>query len=259
MLSIESLPSLSNPVAVYNRDGVGRVVLLCEHASNYIPPQYQGLGLGTQDLQRHIAWDPGASATAQWLSRGLDAPLVCATYSRLLLDLNRKLSASDSIVKHSENTPIPGNESLDAVELFNRHSLYAPYHKEVENLINSRRTALKEKLPVVISIHSFTPVYLGVARPWHIGVLSQHDRRLADALLAILREDNNLCVGDNQPYAPQDGVYHSIEQHAESHGLPCAMLEIRNDLIADRRGQREWSERLSLAIQRALHCIDAID
>lgn len=259
MLPIESLPPLSNPVTVYNRDGAGRVVLLCEHASNYIPPQYQGLGLSTLDLQRHIAWDPGASATAQRLSQKLDAPLACATYSRLLLDLNRKLLASDSIVKHSENTPIPGNESLAANELFIRHSLYAPYHKEVENLINSRRTALKEKLPVVISIHSFTPVYLGAARPWHIGVLSQHDRRFADALLAILREDSNLCVGDNQPYAPQDGVYHSLEQHAESHGVLCAMLEIRNNLIANRRGQHEWSERLSLAIERALHCIDAVN
>lgn len=226
-------------------------MLLCEHASNQIPTHYQGLGLGAADLQRHIAWDPGARITAQHLSQMLDAPLVCATLSRLLLDLNRPIEAADSITVHSEDTAIPGNIDLSDVERRHRHAwIYTPFHEAVAALLAQRRAA---GLPTaVISIHSFTPRYHDIARPWHVGVLSQHDRRLADQLLAHFRADAALVVGDNQPYAPRDGVYHSMERHGEGNGLPCAMLEIRNDLIADAADQQRWATRIHSAIVRAL-------
>ena len=183
----------------------------------------QWLGLGAADLQRHIAWDPGARITAQHLSQMLDAPLVCATLSRLLLDLNRPIEAADSITVHSEDTAIPGNIDLSDDERRHRHAwIYTPFHEAVAALLAQRRAA---GLPTaVISIHSFTPRYHDIARPWHVGVLSQHDRRLADQLLAQFRADSALVVGDNQPYAPRDGVYHSMERHGEGNGLPCAML-----------------------------------
>jgi predicted N-formylglutamate amidohydrolase len=240
---------LPNPVTVHNASGKGRAILVCEHASNFIPADYAGLGLSAADLQRHIAWDIGAHGTAQQLAERLDAPLVSANYSRLLLDLNRPLSAQDSITEHSEDTPIPGNQALTEREIQRRHSLYAPFHQAVDALIAHR---LAESAPAVISIHSFTPVYHGKKRPWHIGVLSQHDRRLADALLAVFRHDSALCVGDNQPYAPDDGVYHSMQLHGESHALPCVMLEIRNDLITDTASQTDWADRIALAIETAL-------
>lgn len=239
------------PYVVHRRHGRGPLLLLCEHASNHVPAAYAQLGLSDEDLLRHIAWDPGAAATASVLSERLDAPLVCATLSRLLLDLNRDIAAADSIAVRSEATSIPGNQTLSAAEREHRQqSIYHPFHAAVEAVLAERRSAA---LPTaVISIHSFTPSYHGVARPWHVGVLSQHDRRLADALLANLRQDQTLCVGDNQPYAPEDGVYHSVGRHGQAHGLPCAMLEIRNDLIADAADQQRWAERLELAITRAL-------
>ena len=179
----------------------------------------------------------------------LDSPLIFANYSRLLLDLNRDLQAHDSIVAISEDIFIPGNQSLTESERQHRQQLYAPFHDSAEHLITER---LQTGNPLmVISMHSFTPVYHGNQRPWHVGVLSNTDRRLADALLSILSAESDIIVGDNEPYAPTDGVYHSMALHAEKHTLPCVMLEIRNDLIADQQSQADWAERLAKAIQTA--------
>ena len=179
----------------------------------------------------------------------LDSPLIYANYSRLLLDLNRDLQADDSIVAISEDIFIPGNQSLTESERQRRQQLYAPFHDSAERLITER---LQTGNPLmVISMHSFTPVYHGEKRPWHIGVLSNTDRRLADALLSVLSAESDIIIGDNEPYAPTDGVYHSMALHGEKHALPCVMLEIRNDLIADEQSQADWAERLAKAIQTA--------
>lgn len=236
---------------VSNRDGRGPLVLVCEHASNRIPDHYQRLGLQPTDVLRHIAWDMGALAVAQACAEQMDAPLVQATWSRLLLDLNRPLDAVDSIVVLSEDTTIPGNCCLDSAERsLRQQALYHPFHNALTELIDARLE--RNQATAVLSIHSFTPRYHGVARPWHVGVLSEHDRRLAEDLLTAFRADSTLCVGDNQPYAPMQGVYHSMDRHGQQRGLACAMVELRNDLIAQPHTQRAWADRLCVALTPAL-------
>ena len=232
------------------------MLLLCEHASNRIPSAYRALGLSGIDTERHIAWDIGALGLARQLSALLDAPLAYATYSRLLLDLNRDISAPDSIIEHSEDTSIPGNVGLSLPERrLRQQALYEPFHREVDAFISGR---LAHGLHMaVLSIHSFTACYHGVTRPWHAGVISQNDRALADAVLAALRTEADLVVGDNEPYGPQDGVFHSVGRHGQARGLPCAMIEVRNDLLADAAAQRRWAERLQHALQSPFSGISA--
>lgn len=223
--------------------------MLCEHSSNFIPIYYNNLDIHIDNLHKHIAWDIGALETAKIIADGLDAPLIYANYSRLLLDLNRDLTAQDSIVVKSEDIEIIGNHSLTENERLHRQTLYSPFHNLVDQVIKDKLQS--DTHLMVISIHSFTPVYHGEKRPWQIGVLSNKDRRLAETLLRSLKQDPQLVIGDNQPYAPSDGVYHSMGKHGEAHGLPCAMLEIRNDLIADRPSQSIWAKRIISAVESA--------
>ena len=156
-------------VAVRNRRGRGGFVLVCEHASNHVPPAYRGLGLDGAGLARHIAWDIGAHALAERLATLLDAPLVHATHSRLLIDLNRDPAAPDSIVETSEDTPIPGNRDLPPGERLRRRQwLYEPFHAMLDSVLDERLAA--DRPTALVSIHSFTPTYLGRARPWHAGL-----------------------------------------------------------------------------------------
>ncbi len=235
---------------MFNRAGHSRVLLICEHASSFIPLAYGGLGLASNDQLRHIGWDIGALGLARELAVLLDAPLVHATYSRLLLDLNRPVDAPDSIAPSSEGTPIPGNADISAAEREHRQNqIYHPFHAELDALIDQRLAA--GQATAVISIHSFTPRYHDFERPWQAGVISQTDRTLADALLQSLTGDPAVCVGDNLPYGPQDGVYHSLERHGEARGLRGAMIEVRNDQL-DEPGKKAWAERLNKAICFAL-------
>lgn len=238
-------------VAVRNRRGRGAFVLACEHASNHVPPGYRGLGLDDAALERHIAWDIGACALAERLAALLDAPLVHATHSRLLIDLNRDPAAPDSIVERSEDTAIPGNHGLAPGERLRRRQwLYEPFHAALAGVLDERAAASRPT--ALVSIHSFTPTYLGQSRPWHAGLIFRDDRRLSEPLLAALQRDRDLCVGVNQPYGPGDGVYHTIGRHGEGRGLPCAMLEVRNDQIADAEGQARWAARLAGDFRQAL-------
>ena len=258
MAAISASGVADSAVAVKNRDGRGAFVLVCDHASHHVPPAYAGLGLPAADLQRHIAWDIGALGVAERLSVLLDGPLLHPTVSRLLLDVNRDPEAHDSIVVTSEDTVIRGNHSIDAIERQQRRDwIYAPYHEAIEALVAARIAARKPT--AVLSIHSFTPVFKGMPRRWQVGVLSHRDRRLADPLLQALRADAGLAVGDNQPYAPRDGVYHTLELHAEARGVPCVMLEIRNDLIRDTPGQQAWAERLAPLLLRAFEDTHAVE
>ena len=238
-----------------NLHGRGPIVLICEHASRLIPDQFGALGLSPSDQARHIAWDLGALGLAGELSVMLDAPLVHATYSRLLLDLNRPIDATDSIVQSSEGTAVPGNVGLDAAQReLRQRRIYAPFHAELDALVD-RRIGLG--LPTcVVSIHSFTPRYHGIDRPWHVGVISRHDRSLADALLAALRAEPGLCVGDNLPYGPQDGVFHSVERHGEARGLRGAMIEVRNDLLDDAQARTRWAQTLRRTLEAALRAME---
>ena len=239
-MGIEAFLADRTPVSLRNEGGSSRIILICEHASNYVPPHLDGLGLPSEKLSEHIAWDPGALGVAEKLSDLLDAPLVYANVSRLVLDINREPGHPGSIVRQSETTEIPGNTALSEVERSIRCSaVYEPFHAAVTQLIDRR----KRRSPWVISIHSYTPVYKGFTRPWHVGILHNEDTRLSHQLLTALRQDPDLAVGDNEPYAPADGVFHTIERHTAPLGFAGAMIEIRNDLISNKEGETDWADR----------------
>lgn len=231
-------------MTVENAGGAGDFVILCDHASNFIPTAYAGLGLGDAERQAHIAWDPGALPVARALAEKLDAPLVAGRVSRLVIDLNRTTDAPDLIPTRSEATAVPGNEGLGEAERQRRiRTIHEPYHVAIEALIGRR---LVDEMPTaLIAIHSFTAVYNGRSRPWDIGILFDRDRRLADRLLDALRAEDGLMVGANEPYSPADGVYHTLSVHGERRGLPTAMIEIRNDVIRSEAEQERWADRLA--------------
>lgn len=235
-------------VRVTNRTGASPYLFVCDHASNYLPPHLATLGLQHADMLRHIAWDPGALPVAIKLANALDATLVQAGVSRLAIDCNRPLDAPDLIPQISETTLIPGNAALTDRQRTERIALsWQPFHATIEDLVDQRLAAGQETW--LVTIHSFTPVYKGVARPWQIGILHDDDERLSAPLIAELKRAVYLTVGDNQPYSPADRVYFTLERHARSRGLPCAMIEIRNDEIADAAGQAKWAELLGTIFQ----------
>lgn len=250
---IRAVPNLVSwlgrePVALENAAGRGPAVIVCDHASNWVPPALGDLGLAPAQLDRHIAWDPGALQVAQHLARLLDAPLVHATVSRLVLDVNRDPTHAGSVVTMSEDTRIPGNIELCAHERARRvREIYEPYHRCLEQTVEAQ--VARHGSAQLISIHSFTPVYRGQRRPWHIGVLSEQDRRMAQPLLELLRADSELEVGDNEPYAPTDGVYHTLGKHGTARGLRSVLLELRADLVSDGPSQARWAHRLGHALQ----------
>jgi predicted N-formylglutamate amidohydrolase len=232
------------PVVVENPGGVGPIVIVCDHASNRIPEQYASFGYDEDALKTHIAWDPGALAVARLLSARLDAPLLWPDVSRLVIDCNRPAEASGLIVVESEGRPVPANRGLSDDERKRRlATIHAPYHDVIDACLSRRRAA---GLPTtLIAIHSFTPVFLGNARPWQVGIVFDDDRRVADLLIGGLRGDPALTVGINEPYSPADQVYYTVARHAGSWDLPAAMIEIRNDEIGDEAGQRNWAARLA--------------
>jgi predicted N-formylglutamate amidohydrolase len=239
------------PFAWHRHEGRSRVVLACEHASPAMPEAYAGLGLTEADRRRHIGWDLGAAQLAHALSDALDAPLLLATYSRLLRDLNRAPDAHDAVTTRSEGTDIPGNLALGADERALREArIYAPFHAELDAALDAR--IARGDAPVLLTVHSFTPTWHGAPRPWHAGVISRHDRRVADAFLATLGRDPALCLGDNLPYGSEGGTFHTVGRHAEARGIPGAVFEVRQDLLADDAGIAGWASRLREVVDEFL-------
>ncbi len=233
----------TDPVAVDNPAAAGPFLILCDHASNFIPPDYGSLGLNSAERETHIAWDPGALAVSRQLTRALDAALIYSTVSRLVIDCNRPLDAPDLIAPKSEITVIPGNAALSDAERRRRiASVHVPYHAAIEGFIEERLES--GRIPTLIAVHSFTAVYGGVRRPWEIGIVFDRNRRLADQLIDGLRTEG-LNVGVNEPYSPADRVYYTLTRHAESRGLGAAMIEIRNDLIGTDAQAEAWGTRLA--------------
>jgi predicted N-formylglutamate amidohydrolase len=237
-----------------NPDGAGPFVIVCDHGSNRIPKEYAAFHYDSGALQAHIAWDPGALGVARVLSARLDAPLIWPDASRLIIDCNRPPEADSLIVTVSEGRPVPANRAVDGAERARRLAhIHGPYHAAIDaclagRLKNGRETTL-------VAIHSYTPVYLGKTRPWHVGIIFDDDRRVADVLLDGLTADPALSVGANEPYSPADLVYYTVGRHARQHDLPATMVEIRNDEIATETDQRRWAERLAallLAAERDL-------
>ena len=232
------------PFRVEREHGRSPFFLICDHAGRRIPRTLGTLGLSDSELERHIAWDIGASGLASQLSARLDAFLIAQTYSRLVIDCNRPLTSPTSITVRSERTDIPGNLDLARAETEARaREIFAPYHARIAEELDKRRAARQPT--ILISVHSFTPVFTDVARPWHVGMLYHRDARVAHALLALIRAEGLWVVGDNEPYSISDGSDYAIPVHGEQRGLPHVELEVRQDLIAEEVGQAEWAERIA--------------
>lgn len=237
--------------AVHNGSAAGRIVLACEHASNTIPAAFDSLGLPPDVLQTHIAWDPGALALAKHLSDRLDAALVHQQFSRLIYDCNRPPEAPSAMPVRSEIYDIPGNADLSEAEKFWRTSrLYVPFHTRLAGQIDRVRANGQE--PVLVTIHSFTPVYHGQPRQVQVGILHDADSRLADGMLTAAAGEEAYVIARNQPYAPTDGVTHTLRLHALPGGIPNVMIEVRNDLIADADGQTRMADCLARLLTAGL-------
>jgi predicted N-formylglutamate amidohydrolase len=240
LLGNEEVP----PVYEDNASGRSPFLLTCDHYGRLIPRVLGDLGLPESELTRHIAWDIGIAGVAEALSKHLDAHLVAQRYSRLVIDCNRPPTAPSSIPIVSEATTISGNEGIarEAAET-RRRQIFEPYHRRIDEVIDAR---IASGMPtVLVSLHSFTPVYAGIARPWHIGTLYHRDTMLPPRLLKLLRAEADLVVGDNEPYAVSDDTDYTIPVHGEARGLMNSGIEIRQDLIGDQAGQQQWAERLA--------------
>jgi len=241
---MEALLGPDEGPAVEVREGGGPFVVVCEHASNRLPRALCSLGLSPADLERHIAWDLGAADLAERLAAKIDADLLVQRFSRLVVDCNRDPALPDAFCALSEDTVIPGNRDLTPTQKADRvAALFDPFHFAVERLIDDRRAA--GRATALLTIHSFTPIYRGVTRPWHVGLISTSERTLPDAMLAALGADRKLVVGDNQPYSAKDNVDYTIRRHGLDRGLPHVMIEIRNDLLADEARREAWADRLT--------------
>lgn len=247
LLAIDEPP----PYAVLNPDGTSPYLLLCEHASNRIPRALGDLGLPEAERRRHIAWDIGVSALSQHLSRTLDAPLFMTNYSRLVIDCNRPLHVSSAIPEVSETTEIPGNRDLTDAERQQRiDTLFAPYAEAVARRLDRMQAAGKR--PIVVGIHSFTPVYFGRQRPWHAGILYGKATDFGRTLIGGLQTDTALTIGDNEPYNIHPDEDYTVPVHADARGLAGALIEVRHDLIDTLAGVQEWGERLTRCLAGAL-------
>ena len=247
MDAVEILPP---PVEAVNAAGTSPIVLICEHASRFIPRRYAGLGLAESHLQRHIAWDIGAAAVARCLSQRLDAALVLAGYSRLLIDLNRPIASATSIPVISESTPIPGNENLTDAERTQRAAeFFTPFQSRIAQLLD-RRLADRRR-SIIVAIHSFTPVYKGVSRPWHAGILFRRSTAFGRALAEALGGAAAM-IAENQPYQIEDDGDYTIPVHGEARGLDAVLVELRQDLVAAGSGAIAWANRLATALERVL-------
>ncbi len=240
-----------SPVERVRPDGDPSLILICDHASNATPPDMPALGLSEADMARHIAWDIGARGVTLALSDIFEAPAILSTFSRLVIDPNRGEDDPTLVMRLYDGSVIPGNRDAGPEERARRLDRYhRPYHAAVDAAIDR---ALAEGVePRLISVHSFTRQLRGRApRPWHVGVLWDRDDRIARPLIERLRAEDELVVGDNEPYSgqlPGDGMW----RHGTRRGLPHVLIEIRNDLIADPAGQAAWAELLARCLADAL-------
>lgn len=239
------------PYTVVNPEGRAPFLLICDHATRRMPRSLGTLGVAEPDLERHIAYDIGSHDLALWMSERTDARLVMAMYSRLIVDPNRHPGTPTSIPLASEDVVIPGNHDLSAEDVAQRENeFFWPYHSAVDREIERFRHA--GRVPAIVSIHSFTPAFLGFERPWHIGILWHRDPRIARPLLERLEADPEICVGDNEPYSARNPEGYTIETHADNRGYANVLLEVRQDLIADSAGVEKWGRYLTDALIQVL-------
>jgi predicted N-formylglutamate amidohydrolase len=232
-----------HPIVAIPGNPASGVIVLCDHASNAMPPEYQHLGMPDAELQRHIAYDIGAADMARTLAAAFDAPALLTQFSRLLIDPNRGEDDPTLVMRLSDGAIVPGNARVDKAEVTRRiNRFYRPYdHAISETIAAALATGTR---PVILAIHSFTPFWRGVPRPWHVGILWAQDGRLSQPLIAALQESGDLVVGDNEPYhgALKGDV---IDRHALANGLSNTLIEVRQDLIATPETAAAWGRRLA--------------
>ncbi|WP_282611244.1 N-formylglutamate amidohydrolase [Pelagibius sp. Alg239-R121] len=243
------------PFEIINPYGDSRIVLICEHASSQVPERLDNLGLPEDQLSSHIGWDPGARDLATGLSSALNAPLVAARFSRLIYDCNRPPDAPSAMPHRTEVCDVPGNEHItEAERLARAEEIYHPFHQAASDVLRFKRDNGID--PVVVTVHSFTPVFNGKQRSVDIGYLHAEDDRLSTALQYHSTYCTRYNVQLNQPYAPVDGVLHTIEKHLESGAFPYVMIEVRNDLLADTETHADILSLLSECIPKAVSSLD---
>jgi predicted N-formylglutamate amidohydrolase len=229
------------------------VIVICDHAANTLPPGYGLLGMPRESLERHIAYDIGAAWLTRRLARLLDAPAILSTFSRLLIDPNRGTDDPTLVMRLSDGVIVPGNARIDEAEISRRRQLYwSPYRNAIAQTVDAM--SVIGASPAVVSVHSFTPAWRGVARPWKVGVLWDADPRLSAPLLQALALENDLLpeeIGENEPY---DGALagDTIDDIATARGLPNALIEVRQYLIAEQDGAEAWAERLARLVRPIL-------
>ncbi|SOE16737.1 predicted N-formylglutamate amidohydrolase [Hoeflea halophila] len=244
-------PSEGPAFAVRRPEGTSSIVLICEHASRTMPKALGTMGLDEAALESHIAWDIGAQRVAEMLSDRLDASLVSQRFSRLAYDCNRPPEAAGAYPERSEIYDVPGNAGLSAEDKARRaEALYHPFHQAIDTLVDGRLSEGRDV--VLVTVHSFTPIYFGTPRDGHLGILHDEDSRLADAMLDAAQALKLDQVLRNYPYGPQDGVTHTLKRHGLTRQIANVMLEIRNDLIFDETGQAAWAARVAELLEMSL-------
>ena len=238
------------PVTLVNPGGTSPLLIVADHAGNVMPRALKSLGVSESECQRHIAWDIGIAGVVRLLAEALDATLIQQNYSRLVIDCNRVPGSETSMAEISELTHVPGNVGLsDSAAAQRVREIFQPYHRAIETELDRR--AAEGRPAAVVAMHSFTPIYKGVTRPWHAGVLYNRDPRFAHLLMALLKQKAGLTVGDNEPYGVTDETDYTIPVHGERRGLHHTAVEIRQDLISDEKGQQDWAALLARVLPEA--------
>lgn len=239
-----------HPLETVNLGGGADFVLICEHAGRRIPARLGDMGLSEEDRGRHIAWDVGARDIAVALSRLLDAPLFMQRYSRLVCDCNRRPDTPSFMPKVSELTVIPANQNVSAAEKQARIAeIFTPFQQAVTAALDARDAAGRST--ILVTVHSFTPVFKGVSRPWQIGVLFNRDKNFAPEVARYIMENTDYDVGINEPYAVSDESDYAIPVHGEGRGYPCVEFEIRNDLTQGTEAANGWAELMAASVRHA--------
>jgi len=248
----------NNAYECLNLDGGAPLLLICDHASNRVPPELDNLGLTLEQLNQHIGWDIGAADIARALSRLMDAPAVLCSTSRLVIDVNRAPGDASRIPQISDQIVIPGNQNLTEADKIGRAEKYfCPYHHAIaETLTYLRRPGEPSRnIPAIFSIHTFTPSMPsknGSKRPWHAGVLWNRDPRIAEPLIRLLQNhSDNLIIGNNEPYSGKE-IYYSVDCHASSSGFPHCAIEVRQDLVETLEGAFYWAKIIAEILKNIL-------
>ncbi|GHF20027.1 N-formylglutamate amidohydrolase [Kordiimonas sediminis] len=224
---------------VINKDARTGLILVCDHASNFVPENLNGLGLDPKHLEDHIAIDIGCAEMTRKMAEMMGVAAVLAPVSRLVIDCNRDPLSTTMVPTVSDGIIIPGNHGLDSIDIaIRKRAYYDPFHSTIEELIAAHLAA--GQIPIVAALHSFTPEMNGQERPWGAGLLWNRDPRLAQALIGLLERETDLVIGDNEPYSGQD-LYYTMQRHGADHGLPQATIEIRQDLLSNDAQITEWS------------------